>query len=273
MTPAYYYLRFIALIPLILFASCKKEDPYVERPVEVLYNLAIDRFKAKSYDKAAKSFEEVERQHPYSPWAKKAQLMAAYCYFSKEKYEDTLDLLERFLQLYPTDDSAAYAYYLKALCYYERVSDVTRDQKITKMAYEALEEVVKRFPESKYATDAQYKLDLAKDHLAGKEMQIGRFYQKNKQFFASIPRFQKVITEYQTTLHVEEALYRLVEAYLSLGLDEEAKKTAAILRHNYPSSKWYVYTYRLISGKKLKLNDLADSWWARSKLWVDKKIF
>lgn len=264
----------MGLVALFCFASCKtKEDPYVERPVEVLYNLAMDRFKTKNYEKAAKSFEEVERQHPYSSWAKKAQLMAAYCYFAKEKYEDTLDLLERFLQLYPSDQDAPYAYYLKALCYYERISDVTRDQKITLMALDCLQEIVKRFPESQYAVDAQYKIDLARDHLAGKEMQIGRFYQKNKQFFASIPRFQMVVKEYQTTPHIEEALYRLVEAYLSLGLNQEAQKMAAILRHNYPTSKWYRYAYTLLSGKSLKLKELDKSWWGRSKLWVDKKIF
>ncbi|HET8729179.1 MAG TPA: outer membrane protein assembly factor BamD, partial [Alphaproteobacteria bacterium] len=195
---------------------------------------------------AADLFEEVERQHPYSQWATRAQLMAAYSLYEALEYDEAIIALDRFIQLHPGNEDIAYAYYLKALSYYERISDVERDQEMTELAMNALSEVVQRFPGTDYARDAALKLDLTHDQLAGKEMAIGRWYLRQGHYNAAINRFKTVIDSYQTTTHVPEALHRLTEAYLALGLPEQARRTAAVLGYNYPGNEWYVDSYALL---------------------------
>ncbi|MEK9662268.1 MAG: outer membrane protein assembly factor BamD, partial [Alphaproteobacteria bacterium] len=229
-----------------LLAACSSEEKqYVERPVEQLYNEAVDASAAGEYGRSAEMFLEVERQHPYSVWATKAQLMSAYAYYQQTNYDDAILALDRFIQLHPGNRDIAYAYYLKALNYYEQIVDVGRDQRITEQALAALEEVTRRFPDSKYARDARLKLDLANDHLAGKEMEIGRFYLKRENYLAAINRFRTVIEKYQTTTHVPEALHRIAECYTALGIQPEATQTAAVLGYNYPGSEWYVDSYQM----------------------------
>lgn len=237
------------LMAALLLAGCAADTPqdeYVERPVGELYNEALSLLEQENYAAAAKAFDEVERQHPYSKWASKAQLMAAYAYFEDAKYDDAIIALDRFIQLHPGSPDTPYAYYLKALSFYEQISDVGRDQKMTRLALQALEEVVNRFPNTAYARDARLKIDLARDHLAGKEMEIGRWYLKQKHYLAAINRFKTVVEEYQQTTHVPEALYRLVETYSMLGLQEEARKAAAVLGHNFPGSDWYEDAYAIV---------------------------
>ena len=229
-----------------------KEDVYEEQPVDALYNAAMEQLLDQDYLKAADSFEEVERQHPYSVWAAKAQVMSAYAYFRRDRYYDAINAVDRFIQLHPTSVDAPYAYYLKSLAYYEQIVDVGRDQRTTERALQSLEEVVRRFPETQYARDATLKLDLTKDHLAGKEMEVGRFYLKRGELLAAVNRFKRVIEEQQTTSHVPEALLRLTEAYKALGLTNEARRMAAILGHNYPGSPWYADAYELVEGVELE---------------------
>jgi outer membrane protein assembly factor BamD len=241
--------RFYALVIFgcVLLAACAdKKDTYVEKPVEDLYNSAMNFLIDESYEKAAKGFNEVERQHPYSVWATKAQLMVAYALYQGNKYEESIAAADRFISLHPGHRDVAYAYYLKALDYYVQIADVGRDQKTTQQALTALNEVVRRFPDSKYGRDARLKLDLARDHLAGKEMEIGRYYERQGAYVGAINRFKRVVDEYQTTTHVPEALHRLTECYLALGLSEAAQKTAAVLGYNYPGSQWYGDTYALV---------------------------
>lgn len=242
----------LALCAALAACGGDKEAPYVEEKVEPLYNSAVNALEKSDYEKAAKNFDEVERQHPYSTWATKAQLMAAYANYEANKYDDAVVSLDRFIRLHPGNRDVAYAYYLKALCYYERISDVGRDQGITEQALTSLEDVVRRFPDSKYARDAKLKIDLTRDHLAGKEMEIGRFYLKRGYYLAAINRFKNVIDKYQTTTHVPEALHRMVEAYTALGDTEEARRIAAVLGHNYPGSEWYVDSYAVATGTDLR---------------------
>lgn len=253
-----------ALALALMLGACGSdgddEIDYVERPVEDIYNEALDQLQAGEYRQAAKEFDEVERQHPYSIWATKAQLMSAYAYYQNNDYEDALNALDRYIELNPGSDEIAYAYYLKAISYYEQISDVGRDQQMTSRALEALQEVRRRFPESSYARDAGLKIDLARDHLAGKNMEIGRWYQRHGEYLAAINRFQAVISDYQTTTHVPEALHRLVECYLALGVNDEAQATAAVLGHNFPGSDWYIDSYALLTGEDLQPEDKEGSW-------------
>ncbi len=223
-----------------------RDTAYVARDVETLYASAKDRLDRGNAPLAAALFDEVERQHPYSPWARRAQLMSAFSYYVARDYNKTIQSAQRFLSIHPGNKDAPYAYYLIALSYYEQISDVTRDQKITEQALASLQEVNRRFPNSEYAADARLKLDLVNDHLAGKEMEIGRFYQRSGRWLAAQIRFQNVIDEYQTTSHAPEALYRLTESSLALGVPEEAKKYAAVLGANYPGSEWYEKAYELV---------------------------
>ncbi len=240
----------MALVALTAVACTIKEEPeYVERPVSEIYNTAMNLMQDGYYKRAASEFDEVERQHPYSVWATKAQLMAAYSYYQSNRYDDAIIALDRFTQLHPANRDVAYAYYLKALCYYEQISDVARDQKMTELALDALNEVIKRFPDSEYARDAKIKIDLTYDHLAGKEMEIGRYYLTQKHYLAAINRFRAVVERYETTTHVPEALHRLTEAYLALGVTSEARKTASVLGHNFPGSEWYSDSYFLFEDK------------------------
>jgi outer membrane protein assembly factor BamD len=249
-----------------LLAACgSTKETYVERPVEELYNSAMDNMVQGQYRLAARDFEEVDRQHPYSVWATKAQLMSAYAYYEAGRYDDAIQSADRFIQVHPGNRDIAYAYYLKALSYYIQIVDVGRDQKITGQAMKALDDVVRRFPESRYARDAQLKLDLTQDHLAGKEMDIGRYYERQGQYLAAINRFRRVVDAYQTTSHVPEALHRLTECYLSLGVVEEARKTASVLGYNYPGSEWYSDSYALLTNGETngEPNDRPKGWFGR----------
>ena len=220
----------------------EKLDP-TQIPVEELYNNGVDALNAKRYKAATLMFDLVEQTYPYSSWAVSAQMMQGYAQYLQNQYLEAIGTLERFIQLHPTHRDIAYAYYLRALSYYEQIADIQRDQKATEQAIIALQEVVNRFPDSSYARDARLKIDLGRDHLAGKEMEIGRWYENQKLYAAALGRFQRVVDDYQTTNHVPEALHRLTEIYLLLGMRQEAKKTAAVLGYNYPGSEWYEDSY------------------------------
>lgn len=243
-----------------IFGSVEQEQAQRERPVEEIYNSAMDYLETQWYETAAKEFDEVERQYPYSKWATKAQLMSGYAYYKEERYDDAIIALDRFIELHPGNRDAPYAYYLKALSYYEQISDVGRDQKMTRLALNSMREVVRRFPNTAYARDARLKLDLSRDHLAGKDMSIGRYYQRRDDFLAAINRYRAVIENYQTTTHVPEALHRLTECYLALGITDEAQMSAAVLGHNFPGSNWYEDSYALLDSRDLKPQRKADSW-------------
>ena len=216
-----------------------RDTAYVARDVETLYSAAKDRLDRGDTRVAAELFDEVERQHPYSPWARRAQLMSSFSYYVARDYTKSIQSAQRFLSIHPGNKDAPYAYYLIALCYYEQISDVTRDQKVTQQALAALNDVNRRYPNTRYAADARLKIDLVNDHLAGKEMTIGRMYERHGKWLAGAVRFRNVVDKYQTTGHAPEALFRLVECYLSLGIPDEAQKAAAVLGANYPGSEWY----------------------------------
>src|SRR6185437_3281253 len=244
-------LRLGTAAVLVALAACgdnTKNQAYIEKPVDDLYNTAMDQLVEESFAKAAKTFDEVESQHPYSVWATKSQLMAVYANYENGKYNDAIIAADRFIQLHPGSPDIAYAYYVKAICYYIQITDVGRDQKITEQALKALDDVVRRFPDSKYARDAKLKLDFTHDHLAGKEMEIGRYHLKRGEYLAAMNRFRRVVDNYQTTTHVPEALERLVECDLALGLMKEAQENAAVLGYNYPGSHWYQDAYALVGN-------------------------
>ena len=219
-----------------------KEDPSTV-PVEELYGRGVDALSAGKYTTAGRQFDLVEQTYPYASLATNALLMQGYSAYLENKYTLAIGAIDRFIQLHPSNRDIAYAYYLRGLCFYEQIADIKRDQKGTSEAMGALQDVVNRFPDTSYARDARLKIDLARDHLAGKEMEIGRWYENQKLYGAAIGRFQRVVDDYQTTNHVAEALHRLTEIYLTLGLTEQATKTAAVLGHNYPGSKWYQESY------------------------------
>jgi len=249
-------LVLLALLVCLPLSACATEEEKAakrvaaeaakQEPVETLYNRAAQRLDEGAYFDAAKLFDEVDRQYPYSQWATRAQLMSGYSHYRNMKYDEAILALDRYIELHPGDDSISYAHYLRALCFYEQIVDVRRDQRLTEMALENLQRVVDRFPDTVYARDAMLKIDLTRDHLAGKEMEIGRYYQERKQHQAAINRFQRVVDKYQTTTHVPEALHRMTESYLALGIPAEARKTAAILGYNFPESRWYKDTYALV---------------------------
>jgi outer membrane protein assembly factor BamD len=233
---------------LLIHACSSTEQPYVERPVDDLYNEAMDNLEAGDDKKAAKLFDEVERQHPYSSWATKAQLMAAYAHYQANEYDEAVTAIDHYIELHPANSDVPYAYYLKGLSFYERISDIHRDQEMTEKAKAVFEELANRYPESEYARDARIKVDLCNDHLAGKEMVVGRYYLRRGYYLAAINRFKTVVDKYQTTTHVPEALLRLTEAYTALGLVDEARTTAAVLGYNFPQSDWYADAYALLGG-------------------------
>lgn len=247
--------HFLPLLAVAALSACSGTDkkPEVEsRPVESLYNEAAASLDSGEYDHAAEMFEEVERQHPYSEWATQAELMAAFAYYKRSRYDEAGLALDRFIELHPGNKDIDYALYLKALCSYEQISDVARDQAMTKQALESFETLIRRFPDSKYTRDGILKRDLTLDHLAGKEMEIGRYYLRQGQVNAALNRFRTVVTDYQTTMHVPEALHRLVEAYMTLGLKGEATRVAAVLGYNYPGSPWYEDSYKLLDPDQRK---------------------
>ena len=220
--------------------------PYVARDVGTLYGAAKQKLDQRQYKIAAALFDEVERQHPYSIWARRAQLMGAFSNYLARNYTEAIQGAQRFLSVHPGNRDAPYAYYLIAMSYYEQINDVTRDQKITSQAQDALGELTRRYPNSRYAADARLKIDLVRDHLAGKEMEIGRFYERRGQWLAATLRFRKVVDDFQTTTHTPEALMRLTETYLALGVREEAKRAAAVLGANYPETWWYKRAFDLL---------------------------
>ena len=227
-------------------AGSAGDTQYVARDVNTLYAAAKRLLDRGNYQGAALLFDEVERQHPYSIWARRAQLMSAFSWYAAEEHQKSIDSARRFLAIHPGNKDAPYAYYLIALNQYEQIGDVERDQTATRGALDALNEVVRRYPGTRYAADARLKVDLVRDHLAGKEMEVGRFYQRRGQWLASVTRFRTVVDEYQTTSHAPEALMRLTESYLALGVPAEARKSAAVLGANYPGSKWYQRAYALV---------------------------
>ncbi|MXV44679.1 outer membrane protein assembly factor BamD [Saccharibacter sp. 17.LH.SD] len=245
----------LALVGLALLTSCSSDNVQLPSPksadAETIYNYGVDALHGGHYKVASGEFELLQQNYPYSGYTGNAELMEGYAYYLQGEYALSVQQLERYLQLHPTSPDAAYAYYLRGLCYYEQIGDVSRDQLGTIEAMDALQEVVARFPQTSYARDAQLKIDLCRDHLAGKEMYVGRFYQAEKDYQAAIGRYQRVVQDFQTTNHVPEALERLVEVNLDLGLPDEARQAAAVLGYNAPDSKWYRYAY-----DKLKYNDL-----------------
>jgi outer membrane protein assembly factor BamD len=248
-----------ALLASVALAGCAghhrapvKEEAYTERPVDLLYRAGAERLDQRRWSEAVDYFAEVERQHPYSEWSRRSILMQAYAHYEANQYEDAISDADRFIQLYPGSPSAAYAFYLKSICYFEQIMDVGRDQGSTRSALAALREVVQRYPHSAYARDAKVKIDMVNDQLAGKEMAIGRWYLVQSQPLAAIGRFKTVIERYQTTSHTPEALYRLVEADLTLGLTDEAKRNGAVLGYNFPGDAWYADAYKLLTRKGLQ---------------------
>ena len=245
-------------------ASPALDAPAQGDPVAELYNAGLEKLKSGSYKAAAKSFAEVERQHPYSKWATKALLMQAFANYQRNAYDDAINAAERFITLHPGHKDTAYAYYLTAISQYEQINDVRRDQSRTQKALDALEEVSRRFPQSPYAADAAKKSNLARDHLAAKEMDVGRYYLKKGSYLAGINRFKKVVTDYQTTSQVPEALYRLTEGYMALGVVSEAQTAAAVLGQNFPNSQWYKDAYTIVSTDGQQPVENQSSWISRT---------
>ena len=243
-------------------AGNKKNKPrlaYEERPVELLYSTGANMMDRRMWNQAVDYFQEVERQHPYSEWSRRAILMQAYAHYQGNDYPEAVADADRFIQLYPGNPTAAYAHYIKAICYFEQIVDVGRDQAATGQALAALQEVVQRYPDSEYAKDARLKIDMVRDQLAGKEMTVGRYYLRDGDVLAAIGRFNTVIERYETTSHTPEALYRLVEAYLTLGLAEEAKRNGAVLGFNYPGSIWYRDAFELLNSRGLRPANAPES--------------
>ncbi|KRA59292.1 transporter [Caulobacter sp. Root655] len=225
---------------------------YEERPVELLYSTGANRLDRGNWNEAVDYFREVERQHPYSEWSRRSILMTGYAHYQGNQYNEAISDADRFIGLYPGNPSASYAYYLKAVCYFEQIVDVNRDQAATEQALASLRDVVQRYPNSEYAQDARLKIDMVNDQLAGKEMTIGRYYLKSGQTLAAIGRFRTVVDRHQTTSHTPEALYRLVESYMTLGLLDEAKRNGAVLGYNFPGDPWYADAYKLLNNAGLK---------------------
>lgn len=261
-------ISIIAVSALVFVSACQSSKlstntapVYIERPVEALYNDARNMLEKKNFSEAVMAFEEVDRQHPYSEWARRAILMSAYANYAQNKYEDAIAASMRYIQMYQgSEDNSAYAYYLIAICYFEQIVDVGRDQRMTELALASLYDVTQRYPKSVYAKDARLKMDMTRDQLAGKEMEIGRFYLNETQPLAAIGRFKRVIDIYQTTSHVPEALHRLVESYLTLGIIDEATRIGSVLGYNYPGSEWYEKSYNLLSSKGLEPKDKPKKW-------------
>ncbi len=256
--------RLVWILPLLVAAGCGDRVTSREVALDALsasqiYQRAELQLARSDPEEAARIFGEVERLYPYSDWAKRALIMQAFAYHRDRDYEAARGAAQRFVELYPADEDAAYAQYLLALSYYDQIDDVGRDQGLTFQALQALREVIEGYPESDYARSAMLKFDLAFDHLAGKEMEIGRYYLKGGHYTAAINRFRVVVEDFQTTTHTPEALHRLVEAYLALGLEDEARTAGAILGLNFRSTEWYQDSYALLTGRGLTLEPAGDS--------------
>lgn len=242
----------IILAGLLVVGCTGKQKPktrlvFEERPVELLYNTGMEQLDKKSYTDAAQYFEEVQRQHPYTEWSRRAIIMTIYANYMSDRYTEASEASDQFIRLYPGSPLTPYAYYMKAICAFEQIVDVGRDQAYTVSAQGMLRDIIRRYPQTPYAQDARVKLDMVADQLAGKEMEIGRYYLKENQPLAAIGRFKSVTKEFQTTSHAPEALYRLVESYEMLGLKAEATRNAAVLGYNYPGDRWYAKAYGLLT--------------------------
>ena len=243
-------LLFSLFLSLGVISACSSTPENDDnKSAEELYAKGYKLLNKDMYQKSAETFEKGELQHPYSKWATKAKLMGAYAYYKDRKYDDAIISLDRFIKFHPGNKDIAYAYYLKALCYYDQIVTVEKDQGNTEEAYKALQQVIFRFPDTDYAQDARLKLDLTKDHLAGKEMEIGRYYLSQNNYLSALNRFSTVVNDYQTTSHIEEALYRQVELYTILGMPDEARNAEKVLGHNYPQSKWYHKARAVLKGE------------------------
>jgi outer membrane protein assembly factor BamD len=260
--PAAYVALALLVAPLLGCSLLKQKDDYVpNEPADKLYNEGLFLLNTKKdYKEAAKKFDAVDRENPYSDWARKALLMSAYANYEAEEYTECINAAKRYVTLHPASPDAAYAQYLIGSSYYDQILDITRDQERADKAITSLQEVVRKYPDSEYALSAKKKIDMARDQLAGKEMEIGRFYMNKRDFIGAINRFKVVVTQYQTTRHVEEALMRLTEAYVSLGITGEAQTAAAVLGHNFPDSPWYKDAYNLVKGAGYEPNENKDSW-------------
>ena len=243
-------------VAALTVSACAGNKPrqrlaYEERPVELLYNTGYQRLQSRRWTDAVDYFQEVERQHPYSEWSRRAILMQVYAYYQNNNYQDAIAAADRFIALFPGNPSAAYAFYMRAICNFEQIVDVGRDQAYAEAALVGLRDVVRRYPNTAYATDARIKIDMVNDQLAGKEMAVGRFYQRANQPLAALNRYKAVINNeaFQRSSHTPEALYRLVEVNVALGLTEEATRNAAVLGHNYPGSPWYAEAYALLTER------------------------
>jgi outer membrane protein assembly factor BamD len=255
----------LTVVPLPACSWFGKEEVIPDDAADKLYNEGLYFLNNKrDYKQAAKRFEEVDRQHPYSEWARKALIMSAYAHYEGNSYEDSITAAKRYVTLHPGSPDAAYAQYLIAASYFDQIPDTSRDQQRTEKAMNALDEVVRKYPNSEYAVAAKKKVEIARDQLAGKEMDTARFYQKKRDYIAAINRFKVVITQYQTTRHVEEALMRLTETYMSLGIVNEAQTAAAVLGHNFPDSPWYKDAYRVVKGGGLEPSEDKGSWISRA---------
>jgi outer membrane protein assembly factor BamD len=245
-----------------LLAGCADDKNAVapDEPADKLYNEGLTLLNQKEFVDSAKKFEEVDRQHPYSDWGRKSLLMAAFAYYEGGKYDDTITTAKRYVTLHPGSADAAYAQYLMASAYFDQIPDVSRDQARTEKAMQVLAEVARKYPDTEYAESAKKKIEVARDQLAGKEMTIGRFYLEKRNFIGAINRFKAVVTQYQTTRHVEEALMRLTECYMALGIVNEAQTAAAVLGHNFPSSPWYQDAYKLVQTGGAEPRENKDSW-------------
>ena len=251
-------IRFaLALLVAGSLAACAgdkdKDKLPPDQPVEELYNKASDLMDQGEYQDASKAFSEVERQHPYSQWATRAQMLEAYADYLALDYDSAQNALDDFIQLHPGNPEIAYAYYLRALCSYEQIADVRRDQSFAKNALKGLQDVIARYPDTIYAKDAVLKIALVNDHMAGAEMSVGRWYISQHLYIAAIGRFKTVVDKFQTTSHVPEALERLIECYVALGIPKEAEETAAVLGYNFPGSEWYGDAYRLLKRRNLEV--------------------
>lgn len=242
-----------------------KDAVLADEPADRLYNEGVFLLnEKKQYRDAAKKFEEVDRQHPYSEWARKSLLMSAYALYEANAYDECVTAAKRYLSLHPGSADAAYAQYLIGASYFDQIPDVTRDQTRTERAIAALEEVGRKYPNTEYAAQAQRKIEVARDQLAAKEMTVARYYLTKKNFIGAINRFKVVVTQYQTTRHVEEALMRLTESYMALGIAQEAQTAAAVLGHNFPDSQWYKDAYRLVRTGGLEPHEDKGSWMSKA---------
>lgn len=253
--------NFDSLNPMNLFSGDKyKPEVIPDVPADDMYNQGLARLKAKDYTSAAKKFGEIDKQYPYSQWQKKGLLMTAFSQYQNSSYEDAIASAQRYIGLYPTSPDIAYAYYLAAMSYYNQIPDISRDQERAAKAEALFSQIVEKYPKSEYAEDSRYKLQVVRDQLAGKEMQIGRYYLNRNNYAAAINRFREVLAKYQTTRHAEEALLRLTEAYLALGIPSEAQTAAAVLGHNFPDSVWYKDAYALLQNGGLEPHEDQGSW-------------